>query len=105
MVFLESAAAGHARGEDAMTDHQILEELLALLEGNAVTVRNEPLGGAGGGLCTVKGRPVFFHDTDASSSDAACACAEAVARTVDIESIYLRPEVRDFIEARTNRPH
>jgi len=88
-----------------MTDHQILEELLALLEANSVTVRSEPLGGGGGGLCMVKGRPVFFHDTDASSSDAACACAEAAAKTVDIESVYLRPEVRDFIEARMRRPH
>ncbi len=84
-----------------MTDHQILEELLALLEANGVTVRNESLGGAGGGLCTIKGSHVFFHDTDASSAEAASTCAEAVTKIIDIESIYLRPEVRDFVEART----
>ena len=80
-----------------------MEALLSLLEAGDVSVRNESLGGAGGGLCVVKGCHIFFHDTDASSTDAACACAEAVARTIDIESVYLRPEVRDFIEANAGR--
>ena len=81
-----------------MNEQRILEELLALLEANGVTVRNEPLGGSGGGLCTVKGEPIFFVDTQAPSAEVAALCAEGVSRTVDIEKVYIKPEVRRFIE-------
>jgi len=91
-----------------MNEQRILEELLALLEANSVTIRNEPLGGSGGGLCTVKGERIFFVDTQASSAETAAVCAEAVAKVVDIDKIYIKPEVRQFIEdhsknERTNR--
>ena len=75
---------------------------MALLEANSVTIRNEPLGGSGGGLCTVKGQPIFFVDTQASSAQAAVLCAEAVSKVVDIEKVYIKPEVRQFIEDHTN---
>jgi len=81
-----------------MNEQRILEELLALLEANSVTIRNEPLGGSGGGLCTIKGEPTFFVDTQAPSAQVAELCAEAVLKVVDIEKIYIRPEVRQFIE-------
>ena len=81
-----------------MNEQRILEELLALLEANSVTIRNEPLGGSGGGLCTIKGEPTFFVDTQAPSAQVAELCAEAVLKAVDIEKIYIRPEVRQFIE-------
>jgi len=82
----------------AMNDQRIMEELLALLEGQGVAIRHEPLGGAGGGLCALRGTSVFFVDTEASSAEMAARCAEAVGKLVDIESIYLRPEIRQFIE-------
>jgi hypothetical protein len=81
-----------------MTEQRILEELLHLLEGNGVKVRNEPLGGSGGGLCTVKGQTFFFVDTQAPSAEVASLCAEAAAKLLDIETVYLRPEVRQYIE-------
>jgi len=81
-----------------MNEQRILEELLALLEANGVKIRNEPLGGSGGGLCTIKGEQIFFVDTQASSADSAAICAEAVSRLLDIEKLYIRPEVRQFIE-------
>jgi len=86
-----------------MTEQRILEELLHLLEGNGVTVRNEPLGGSGGGLCTVKGQRIFFVDTQAPSAEVAAHCAEAVAKLVDIETVYVRPEVRQYIENHSNQ--
>ena len=76
----------------------ILEELLAILEANGISVRSEPLGGSGGGLCTIKKQKIFFLDTQASSAEMAPICAQAVAQTVDIEKIYIKPEVREFIE-------
>jgi len=85
-----------------MNKQRILEELLALLEANCVTVCNEPLGGSGGGLCTVKGRSIFFVDTQASSTESAAVCAEAVLKVADIEKIYIKPEVRQFIENHCN---
>lgn len=84
-----------------MNEQRILEELLSLLEANSVTIRSEPLGGSGGGLCTVKGQSIFFVDTLAQSADNAAICAEAVSKAADIEKLYIKPEVRQFIENHT----
>jgi hypothetical protein len=86
-----------------MDDRRILEELLILLEANGVKVREEPLGGSGGGLCLMKGENIFFRDTQAPSSLMALLCAQAVAKLIDIEQIYIRPEIREFIENNCER--
>ena len=85
-----------------MDEQRILDELLALLEANNVAIRREPLGGRGGGLASVKGGHLFFVDTQASCAEVAALCAEAVTKLVDVETVYLRPEVRQFIEGRAN---
>ncbi len=81
-----------------MNEQRILEELLALLEGNGVKVRREAMGGGGGGLCAVKGERIFFLDTESPSTDTATLCAQAITGLIDIEGVYVRPEVRQFIE-------
>jgi hypothetical protein len=86
-----------------MNDQSILDELLALLEANGVTIRNEPLGGSGGGLCTIKGQHIFFVDTQATSAVSAAMCAEAVSKVVDVEQIYVKPQIRQFIENNSNQ--
>ena len=86
-----------------MNEQSILDELLVLLEANGVTTRNEPLGGSGGGLCTIKGQRIFFLDTQASSAVSAVICAEAVQKVVDVEQIYLKPQVRQYIENNSNQ--
>ncbi len=85
-----------------MNEQRILDELLTLLDAGGAAIRNEPLGGSGGGLCTVKGRQIFFLDTEAAVSDVATLCAQALPKVTDIEAIYIRPEVRQFIESRNN---
>ena len=80
-----------------MNEQGILEELLALLETNDVTIRSEPLGGEGGGLCTIKGKRVLFVDTEAPSIVTAAICAQSLPKVADIEQIYIRPQVRQFI--------
>jgi len=85
-----------------MNEQMILDELLALLEANGVTIRSETLGGSGGGLCTVKGQSIFFVDTQAPSAEVAALCAQAVIKTLDVESIYIRPQLRQFIESHIN---
>ena len=86
-----------------MNEQRILEELLALLEANGVAIRDEPLGGNGGGLCAMKGQQIFFVDTQAPSAVVAAMCAQAVPKVVDIEQIYIKPEVRQFIESYNNQ--
>ena len=86
-----------------MDEQRILEELLALLEANNVAIRDEPLGGNGGGLCAMKGRQIFFMDTQAPVAVVAAICAQAVPKVVDIEQVYIKPEVRQFIESYNNQ--
>ena len=86
-----------------MNEQSILDELVALLEANGVIIRSEPLGGSGGGLCTIKGQRIFFIDTQASSIVSAAMCAEAVSKVVDVEQIFIKPQIRDFIENNSNQ--
>ena len=81
-----------------MNEQAILEELLALLETSNVKIRSEPLGGSGGGLCSIKGQRIFFVDTQAPTADVAAFCAEAVKKVVDIEKVFIKPQVRQFVE-------
>jgi len=82
-----------------MNQQQILEELVQMLEGSAVKIRYERLGGSGGGFCTVKGKNLFFIDIEAPAAETAALCAQAVAKLVDIENVYVKPQVRQFIES------
>jgi len=81
-----------------MDEKTILEYLLTLLEQNHVVIRSEAMGGRGGGLCKFKNRTVFFVDSEASTADIAVLCAQAVNELVDLEGIYIVPQVRDFLE-------
>ncbi len=78
-----------------MDSQRILDELLALLEADGVAIRSEPLGASAGGLCAIKGQNIVVIDTQAASAEMA---AQAVAELLDIENIYIRPEIRQFIE-------
>ncbi|MHC4757298.1 MAG: hypothetical protein ACYTE8_01445 [Planctomycetota bacterium] len=81
-----------------MNKQQIIEELIALLDADGVAIRREELGGSGGGLCFLKGQMVFFLDTQSSDAETATRCAEAVLKRVDIEKVFIKPEVREFVE-------
>ena len=81
-----------------MNQREILDELVQLLEGSGVKIRSEPLGGTGGGLCRIKGENLFFLDTQAPPYEMAAICAEAVAKLIDIENIYIKPQIRLFIQ-------
>jgi hypothetical protein len=87
-----------------MNQRQILEELVSLLETHGVQVRDEPLAGQHSGLCTVRGRPIMFLDSDSSVQDNADACAEAAGQAINIEELYIKPQVRQYIEAHQSTP-
>jgi hypothetical protein len=82
-----------------MNDQRILEELLALLQQGKVQIRQDALGGSGGGLCTVQGKKIFFLDTQAPTDMMIQMCAEALPDVLDIESVYIRPQIRQLIES------
>ena len=84
-----------------MNQNELLEQMLLLLEQNDIPVRRESVGGAGGGLCKMKSRHIFFLDKDAPVAESAVICAHAIHQTMDIDSIYIVPEVRDFLEKNT----
>ncbi len=84
-----------------MNSQHILDELLHLLESNGITIRHEPLDGRGGGLCDVNTQKIFFVDTQASSIQNAVLSADAIAKLIDIDNIYIKPEIREFIEKNT----
>jgi hypothetical protein len=90
-------------GLEKMDQQAIFEELLVILEQNGVVIRTEPLCGGGGGLCKLKDKTIFFVDSEASAAEMAMICAQAVADMTDTDSIYLKPQVRDFIEKAVHR--
>jgi hypothetical protein len=81
-----------------MDNKAILDEMLDLLDGRGVKIRKDSLGGGSSGLCKIKGDFIFFEDTDSSTYEISVSCAKAVGEVLDIETIYLKPEVRCFIE-------
>ena len=81
-----------------MDQQQVIDDLLELLSNQQVEIRREPMGGSGGGLCHLQEKNIFFLDTEANPVETTEQCAEAVKRLIDIDIIYLRPQVRLVLE-------
>ena len=81
-----------------MDPHAQLEQLVEQLERLDYQVRNEPLGGDGGGSCTVRGKPVVFVDTDADIATRITGCIEALAAHTSVDAMYLPPALRERID-------
>lgn len=75
-----------------------LDTLLSLAQELGLTVRREPLGGEGGGLCIIKGERVLFVDVLADIETRYERTLSALAGLPEIDQRYLAPEVRDDIE-------
>ena len=87
-----------------METREIIEDLVALLEQNGVSIRRQAMGGGGGGLCRIKGKEVFFVDTECPAPEMGAICSKAVNELLDIESIYIRPQVRQYLEKYSDTP-
>ena len=85
-----------------MGEHHILKTLVDLLEANRIKVRREILEDGPGGLCRIGKERVLFLDSSAIPVEQAKICASALAEVVDIDNIYLLPDVREFVENRAN---
>lgn len=77
----------------------LIVELVGLLENNGVKIRREPIEESRGGLCRWGGSAVLFIDANADPLQSAILCAQTLCRMTDINTIYLRPNVREFIES------
>jgi hypothetical protein len=86
-----------------MNTEGLLDELLGLLEKAGVAVRMEPMGGGGGGMYAVKGRNTVMLDSQASTMERAAVCARALVRVMNVEEVYMKPEVRQFVEREAQR--
>ena len=77
-----------------------LQELLDLLVRFGVEIRETPMGGSGGGLCTIRGGRVFFLDVSADEATQMERALEAVAESPEAEQVYLPPAVRERLPRR-----
>ena len=71
-----------------------LEHLLRLAEQIGIDVRAEPMGGAGGGLCRLRGKQVLFVDTTADLETRYERTLAALATLPELEGRFILPEVR-----------
>jgi len=75
-----------------------LEQLLRAAETAGIEVRAEPLGGRGGGLCTLKGHRVLFVDTSADLATRYDSTLGALAGVRELDSHFIPPAVRADLE-------
>lgn len=95
-----------------MTQKELVHELCAVAEGLGVTIRREPLDGAAGGLCRLKGRLVLLVDTslpaDQQAEIVAAALVEAdraasatgggAAGAPRLDEVFILPQVRQYLD-------
>ena len=81
-----------------METPDILEELLELIDQSGIEIRREAMGSGGGGMCKMKNKTVFFVDTECMPHEMASICAKTVNEILDVETVYLKPRVRQFLE-------
>ena len=96
-VFLGSAAFGGFNSSVEPTAQ--IESALELLRQLGVEARHEHLGGSGGGLCKLRGKPVYFVDVDADPATQADRCMAALASFPEVERLHLPPFMRERIES------
>lgn len=81
--------------DDLSADLDAVIDVFARL---GVDVRRERLGGAGGGLCTVRGERVLFVDLDADLATRLDRSLNALSTIPNLDSVYLVPAIRERIE-------
>jgi hypothetical protein len=101
-VFLRKAYRLKLKAVNNMDERHILKTLIDLLEANRIKIRKEPLEDSPGGLCRIGKERILFLDSRALPANQAEVCAVALVEVVDINNIYIRPDVREFVENITN---
>ena len=74
------------------------DEMIDLAKRLGVAVRHARLGGAGGGLASVKGTRQLFVDLDADPADQIEQTARALGNLPGLDAVFVRPDVRELID-------
>jgi hypothetical protein len=74
------------------------DEMIELAKRMGIMVRHARLGGGGGGLAIVKGGRQLFVDLDADPADQLEQTAKAIAPLPEIDTVFVRPDVRQLLE-------
>jgi hypothetical protein len=74
------------------------DQLIELAGRIGITVRHAHLGGTGGGVALVRDQRQLFIDLDADPQDQLERTARALSAQPEIETVFVRPDVRDLIE-------
>jgi hypothetical protein len=75
------------------------DELLEAARKLGFAIRHARLGGAGGGVARFKSQSQLFVDLDADPADQIEQTARALAREPGLDALFLRPDVRELIDA------
>ena len=81
-----------------MDVQQRLETLLTVVEEIGIEIRRVPLGGEGGGLCSLRGRRVLFVDTNADVATRYDRTIASLATLPELQDRYLPPELREDLD-------
>ena len=90
-----------------MTPERLVGELCLLAERLGLEVRRESLDGAPGGLCVLRGRAMVLLDESLPATEQTEVLAAALAQAghmspsqtaADLESVYILPEVRQYLD-------
>lgn len=77
-----------------------LEQVLAVAQQLGYQVRQEWLGGSGGGSCEIKGRKVLFVDLALSALEQLDQAADALQRDARLTTLKMPVEVRQLLTPR-----
>lgn len=94
----EPLALVRKRQDDEPSMTSAFIELLELAQKLGISVRHAKLGGTGGGLAQVKGTRHLFIDLDAMPEDQLDQTLHALAGLAEIDSVFVRPDVRKLLE-------
>jgi len=88
-----------------MDNTELLTELLDLALRLGLEVRQEFLGGNGGGLCRLRGRQVLFVDTAAAEVEQMAQTATVLAGLDELENHYITPQLRETLDRYADPSH
>jgi len=81
-----------------MDASELLRQLCDSLTRSGLTVRQERLGGDGGGICKMRGQYTLFIDLDADPETQLQRSVECLNLLPNLDGIYLPPQIREKID-------
>ncbi len=77
---------------------ELLDYLIELARRLGFEIREEWLGGTGGGACEIKGQKILFVDQSLTPSDRVDQVARSLSGCDQLATIYILPEARVLLD-------